>query len=86
MHTRSCLKNTTHSKIEKSYIGGQRVNYGTKGSTRVDVLDVRNKIAYDYKFTKRPGKGLSQKQIRKIKHGVNGNHRIRINSVKEVNP
>ncbi len=71
---------------ERSYIGGNKVPYGTKGSARVDVLDIKNKVAYDYKFTKRPGKGLSKKQIERIKGSVNKSNRIRINNVLEVNP
>lgn len=60
--------------------------YGKKGSTRIDVLDEANKVAYDYKFTSRPGKGLSNKQINKIKFHANKEKSIRVINVKEVNP
>ena len=58
------------------------VKYGTKGSARIDVLDVKNKVAYDYKFTKRKGKGLSNKQRKKIIDYADGD----VKYVREVNP
>ena len=69
-------------KTETSWINRRSVPYGTRGSTRIDVLDTVNKCAYDYKFTQYPGKGLGQKQINRIL--TNGPSYIK--SVKEINP
>ena len=48
---------------EVSYRQGQRVEYGTCGSARLDVIDVRTREIWDYKFGAR---GLSPAQRLKI--------------------
>ena len=48
---------------EVSYRQGQRVEYGTCGSARLDVIDVRTREVWDYKFGAR---GLSPAQRLKI--------------------
>lgn len=69
-------------KTERSYIDGVKQKYGTKGSVRLDVYDAKRKIVYDYKFTKNPGRGLSKRQINKIREqGPKG-----IRQIREVNP
>ena len=67
-------------QTEVSYSGGFPVKYGTSGSARVDVLDLANGVAYDYKFVLRPP-GLKPAQINKILRNVPG-----INKVVEINP
>lgn len=68
-------------RTETSWIDGEFVSYGKKGSTRIDIYDDLTKQAYDYKFTINPGKGLSQNQVNRImRHGPG------INSVREINP
>lgn len=69
-------------RTETTWLGGNPATYGTKGSARIDVLDTINNTAYDYKFTIRPGRGLSQRQINKIFN--NGPSYLQY--VKEVNP
>lgn len=65
---------------EISFMNRRVVPYGTKGSARIDVLDVNANIAYDYKFVVRPP-GLSPRQVAKIQtHGPRGV------TVREVNP
>ena len=48
---------------EVSYLEGERVEYGTSGSARLDVMDVRTREVWDYKFGAR---GLSPGQRLKI--------------------
>ena len=67
---------------ETSWINRTAVKYGTKGRTRIDVIDTVKKCAYDFKFTINPGKGLGQKQVNKILS--NGPSFLRY--VKEINP
>jgi hypothetical protein len=50
-------------KTEISFIQGKQVPYGTKGSTRLDVLDVNARIVWDYKFGAKP---MSKRQIERI--------------------
>ncbi|MGL4108490.1 polymorphic toxin-type HINT domain-containing protein [Clostridium sp. LP20] len=69
-------------RTETTWLGGNAATYGTKGSARIDVLDTINNTAYDYKFTIRPGKGLSKRQTNKIFN--NGPSYLQY--VKEVNP
>ncbi|MDO6583430.1 hypothetical protein Q4491_18995 [Photobacterium sp. 2_MG-2023] len=69
-------------ETEVSFRGGQPVGYGTKGSTRLDVWDPATGNVYDYKFTVRPGRGVSARQQTKIRtQGPSG-----INNIIEVNP
>jgi RHS repeat-associated protein len=69
-------------EAEKSWLNGNRVNYGTSGSARIDVRDVNTGEVWDCKFTTNPGNGLSQSQISKIlNNGPAG-----ITSITEVNP
>lgn len=66
---------------EGSWLGRKEVDYGTRGSVRLDVWDSRNNIAYDYKFTQNPP-ALSAARIRQIMNqGPNGLRRV-----VEVNP
>lgn len=68
-------------EVEGSWRGGGRIHYGAKGSARIDVLDTRTNIAYDYKFTLNPP-GLSLRQVRHIlKNGPFG-----IRKVIPINP
>lgn len=67
-------------RTETSWVNGKIKPYGTKGSVRIDVLDIANKTAYDYKFTIYPGQGLKQSQINKILDNTS------VKYVKEVNP
>ena len=39
---------------ERSFIGGLEVPYGSKGSVRLDVLDVNTGAVWDYKFGTTP--------------------------------
>jgi hypothetical protein len=55
LQTEKSFKNSNYAK-----------HYGEKGSVRVDVWDTKTGTAYDYKFTKRKGRGLSKKQTNKI--------------------
>lgn len=69
-------------KIESTWFGGSEFKKrGIKGAARIDVLDTTTGVAYDFKFTVKPGKGLKQKQIDNIMH----NCPIAL-SVKEINP
>ncbi|MEO0460595.1 MAG: MopE-related protein [Myxococcota bacterium] len=52
-------------ETEVSFLGRQRVPYGTRGSVRLDVFDVNSNIAYDFKFTLRPP-SLGSGQIGRI--------------------
>jgi RHS repeat-associated protein len=69
-------------KTETSWLNNQQVPYGTKGSARLDVLDINTGDVFDYKFTIRPGKGLSQRQTNKILN----QGPLNITNIKEVNP
>ncbi|EKK03426.1 hypothetical protein RBSH_01230 [Rhodopirellula baltica SH28] len=52
---------------ERSFIDGLEVPYGSKGSTRLDVLDTLTGDVWDYKFGVTP---MSQSQINRIfQHG-----------------
>jgi hypothetical protein len=52
---------------ERSFINGLEVPYGSKGSTRLDVLDTLTGDVWDYKFGVTP---MSQGQINRIfQHG-----------------
>ncbi len=53
----------TESSWELQHGVPKRVPYGTKGSTRVDVLDTATRRAYDYKFG---GARMSSSQRKKI--------------------
>lgn len=48
---------------EVSYLEGERVEYGTSGSARLDVMDIQTREVWDYKFGAR---GLSPAQRLKI--------------------
>ena len=48
---------------EVSFLEGERVEYGTSGSARLDVMDVRTREIWDYKFGVR---GLTPAQRLKI--------------------
>ncbi|MDX2109330.1 MAG: RHS repeat-associated core domain-containing protein [Verrucomicrobiota bacterium] len=52
----------THLQLEKSWVSGSPVSYGTKGSARPDVFDPLTGTIYDYKFVRNPGYGLSAAQ------------------------
>jgi len=69
-------------RTETTWYNHAPAKYGTKGSTRIDVFDKNTGAVYDYKFTTRPGQGLSRSQVNKItNHGP-----LNITSVTEVNP
>jgi hypothetical protein len=63
---------------EVSYAGNVHVPYGFPGSARVDVLDLADGIAYDYKFVLRPP-GLEHWQMDKIKNNVPGIQVLEVN-------
>lgn len=67
-------------QTEISYLKGQRVPYGTKGSVRLDVYEQSTGIVWDYKFTPNPSLPASRVQ-RIINNGPVG-----INSVNAVGP
>jgi RHS repeat-associated protein len=71
----------THLEIEESYLSGQRVPRGTKGSARPDVYDPTTGNVYDYKFVGTPGRGLSRAQQLK-----NQNNLPYVNRQVEINP
>ena len=55
-----------------------------KEGTRLDVNDTNDGQVYDYKFVKNPGKGLSNRQKKKIlDEGPKG---LTENKIHEVNP
>ncbi len=66
---------------ERSWLNGSRANYGTRGSSRLDVLDTTTMNVYDFKFTIRPP-ALTTRQINQIR--VNGPAGIR--GIFEINP
>ena len=58
---------------------GEGVVYGTKGSVRLDVLDVSANVVYDYKFVLHPP-GLSRRQVERIQtHGPQGAQIVEVN-------
>lgn len=61
------MKSRTNLEVEKNWKDNVRINGNEKGSTRLDVYDKDTNTVYDYKFVKNPGKGLSKKQVEKIK-------------------
>ena len=68
-------------RTETTWLRGRRETYGTAGSIRIDVLDVKANWAFDYKFTTRPP-ALAPAQINRIMtHGPPG-----LRGVTEVNP
>lgn len=68
-------------RTETTWLNHNQVTYGTKGASRIDVLDVNANRAYDYKFTiNRPGLLPAQSQ-RIISHGPRG-----LGGVIEINP
>lgn len=78
------FESRTNLKVEKNWIDHRPIDHNAKGSVRLDVYDeITNKV-YDYKFVKNPGKGLSQRQVEKIKrHGPSG---LTNDDVIEINP
>ena len=69
-------------RTETSWLDHVEVNYGTRGSVRLDVYDANTGSVFDYKFVSKPGTGLSQSQTYKIL--LNGPENIIV--VSEVNP
>jgi RHS repeat-associated protein len=67
-------------QTEVSYLNGQAVPYGTKGSVRLDVYEPSTGSIWDYKFTPNPTLPASRVQ-RIINQGPSG-----INSVDAVGP
>ncbi len=69
---------------EKLFKGGKELNRGdpTRGSTRLDVVDGKERVVYDYKFVQNPGKGLRPQQIQKIQQQGPEN----IVKIIEINP
>ena len=67
-------------QTEASYLNGQAVPYGTKGSVRLDVHDPSTGSVWDYKFTRTPSLPASRVQ-RIINNGPAG-----INSVDAIGP
>jgi len=67
-------------QTEASYLNGQAVPYGTKGSVRLDVFEPSTGSIWDYKFTPNPSLPGSRVQ-RIINNGPAG-----INSVDAVGP
>ncbi|MFP4055133.1 MAG: hypothetical protein ACLFV7_14840 [Phycisphaerae bacterium] len=64
--------------VERSFLGGGEVPYGTSGSVRLDVLDLNTRAVWDHKFG---AGGLRPAQELKIfTHGPG------VTSVKEVRP
>ena len=61
------MKSRTNLEVEKNWKDNVRINGNEKGSTRLDVYDKDTNTVYDYKFVKNPGKGLSKRQVEKIK-------------------
>jgi hypothetical protein len=67
-------------QTEVSYLNGQAVPYGTKGSVRLDVYEPSTGSVWDYKFTQSPSLSASRVQ-RIISNGPAG-----INSVDAIGP
>ena len=61
------MKSRTNLEVEKNWKDNVRINGNEKRSTRLDVYDKDTNTVYDYKFVKNPGKGLSKRQVEKIK-------------------
>lgn len=61
------MKSRNNLAVEKNWKDNVRINGNEKGSTRLDVYDKDTNTVYDYKFVKNPGKGLSKRQVEKIK-------------------
>jgi hypothetical protein len=64
--------------VERSFLGGSEVPYGTSGSVRLDVLDLNTRAVWDYKFGA-SGLRLAQ-ELNIFTHGPG------VISVKEVRP
>ena len=61
------MKSRNNLAVEKNWKDNVRINGNEKRSTRLDVYDKDTNTVYDYKFVKNPGKGLSKRQVEKIK-------------------
>ena len=55
------MKSRTNLEVEKNWKDNVRINGNEKRSTRLDVYDKDTNTVYD------PGKGLSKRQVEKIK-------------------
>jgi hypothetical protein len=64
---------------ESSWLGGNPATYGTKGSVRLDVLDINTKAVWDYKFGVTPMSAVQRAKI--MMQGPVG-----IPSITEVHP
>jgi|GEM_PF-3381130 hypothetical protein len=53
-------------EVEVWYKNGERLPKGAskEGAVRIDALDYDNRIIYDYKFVKNPGRGMGPKQAK----------------------
>lgn len=69
-------------RTETSWLDNAPASYGTRGSVRLDVLDINTMEVFDYKFVQNPGMGLSQNQISRII----SNGPTNITDIWEVNP
>jgi len=69
-------------RTETSWLDNAPASYGTRGSVRLDVLDINTMEVFDYKFVQNPGMGLSQNQISRIISNSSTN----ITDIWEVNP
>ena len=48
---------------ESSWLGGETATYGTKGSARLDVLDMNSGAVWDYKFGLTPMSAAQRAKI-----------------------
>ncbi len=72
-------------EVEVWYKNGVKLDRPAPGAVRIDALDYENKIIYDYKFVKNPGRGMGPKQAKNYLEHMPADVRDQFRVI-EVNP